>query len=262
MKIAVPASDAALHARIERKLGEATYLLVIETDDMTFKAAEARPISGGAGAGIQAVSIILEMGAKAILTGYMAPHIAQTLRASGIEVITGVSGCVNEAVEKYRQDKYVRQDVDIEKSESHNTWATGINTRDALKRVARQFVNIIPILTGVILLVGLLRGFMPRDLLLSVFSGNAFQDTLWGACIGSLLSGNPINSYVIGETLLKMGVSLFGVTALMLTWVSVGLIQLPVEIAALGARFAVLRTAAAFVIAMIAAVLTVILAGF
>ena len=103
---------------------------------------------------------------------------------------------------------------------------------------------------------------MPRDLLLSVFSGNAFQDTLWGACIGSLLSGNPINSYVIGETLLKMGVSLFGVTALMLTWVSVGLIQLPVEIATLGARFAVLRNAAAFVIAMIVAVLTAILAGF
>ena len=136
MKIAVPASDAALDARIERKLGEATYLLVIKTDDMTFKAVEAPPISGGAGSGIQAVSIILEMGAKAI------------------------------------------------------------------------------------------------------------------------------NSYVIGETLLKMGVSLFGVTALMLTWVSVGLIQLPVEIATLGTRFAVLRNAAAFVIAMIVAVLTAILAGF
>jgi len=262
MKIAVPASDAALDAMIERKLGEATYLMVIETDDMTFKAVESPSIAGGAGAGIQAVSIILEMGAKAILTGYMAPHIAQTLRASGIEVITGISGCVNEAVQKYRWDKYVQPDDDIEKFDSHNAWAMGVNTRDALKRVARQFFNILPVLTGVILLVGLLRGFMPRELPLSVFSGNAFRDTLWGACIGSLLSGNPINSYVIGETLLKMGVSLFGVSALMLTWVSVGLIQLPVEIATLGARFAILRTAAAFVIAMIVAVLTVILAGF
>ncbi len=71
-----------------------------------------------------------------------------------------------------------------------------------------------PVLAGVILLVGLFRGFVSRDLLMTVFSGNVIQDTLWGACIGSVLSGNPVTSYVIGETLLKMGVSLFGATAL------------------------------------------------
>jgi uncharacterized membrane protein YraQ (UPF0718 family) len=116
-------------------------------------------------------------------------------------------------------------------------------------------------LIGVILLVGLLRGFVSRGLLLTIFSGNLIADTLWGACIGSIFSGNPVNSYVIGETLLNMGVSLFGAAALMLTWVNVGLLQLPAEISALGARFAISRTIAAFLMAIVVSILTVMLAG-
>ncbi len=71
------------------------------------------------------------------------------------------------------------------------------------------------------------------------------------------MTGNPINSYVIGETLLNLGVSLFGVTALMLSWVSVGLVQLPAEISALGIRFAVVRNSAAFLIVIVASVVIV-----
>jgi hypothetical protein len=79
--------------------------------------------------------------------------------------------------------------------------------------------------------------------------------------VGSILAGNPINSYVIGQTLLESGVSLFGVCALMISWVSIGLVQLPAEISALGARFAVVRNTAAFVIAILASLLIVWLSG-
>ncbi len=83
------------------------------------------------------------------------------------------------------------------------------------------------------------------------FSGSAILDSFWGACIGSILTGNPINSYVIGKNLLDIGVGLSGVTALLLTWVSVGLIQLPVESKALGIRFALVRNIAGFIVAVI-----------
>ena len=131
----------------------------------------------------------------------------------------------------------------------------------AFRKAARQFFSIIPVLIGVILLVGLFRGFVSRNLLLTIFSGNEIQDTLWGACIGSVLSGNPLNSYVVGETLLKMGVSLFGAVALMLTWVNVGLLQLPAEISTLGTRFAISRAITAFLMAIVVSILTVILTG-
>jgi hypothetical protein len=83
-------------------------------------------------------------------------------------------------------------------------------------------------------------------------------DTLWGACFGSIFAGNPINSYVIGGELLKYIVSLFAVSAFIVTWVTVSLVQLTVEIAAFGKRFALLRNGFSFVLAIPIAILTVL----
>jgi len=106
----------------------------------------------------------------------------------------------------------------------------------------------LPIFFGVVLLIGLLNTFVSRVFLAALFSGNIMLDTFLGAFFGSILAGNPINSYVIGGELLQYGVSLFTVTALIITWVTVGLVQLPVEIAALGRRFALLRNGICFIL--------------
>ena len=96
-----------------------------------------------------------------------------------------------------------------------------------LRSSVRQFANILPILIGVVLCIRLFNAFVSKEALASVFSGNLVLDTLWGACFGSILAGNPINSYVIGAALLDNGISLFAVTAIIITWVTVGLVQLP-----------------------------------
>jgi len=119
----------------------------------------------------------------------------------------------------------------------------------------------VPALLGVVLLLGLVQAFVSQDVFTSLFSGNVLLDTLWGACFGSILAGNPINSYVIGGELLKYGVSLFAVTALIIAWVTVGVVQLPAEIAALGKRFALLRNGLAFVLSIITALVTVAIWG-
>ena len=201
------------------------------------------------------------MGAKAILVGFISPHIALTLEKSGIEVVTPVGGSVMDAVIKYRQGALPGMTGDSQQPDVKFASHAGLQLQAAFQKASRQFFSIIPVLAGVILLVGLFRGFVSQGLLLTIFSGNVIQDTLWGACIGSVLSGNPVNSYVVGETLLKMGVSLFGATALMLSWVNVGLLQLPAEISALGTRFAISRTIAAFLMAIVVSILTVILTG-
>jgi predicted Fe-Mo cluster-binding NifX family protein len=251
MKIAIPANAPDLGARVENRLGTAPYLLVIDLDDLSFEAVAGPSATGGPGAGIEAISIVTGMGAEAILAGFISPHIALTLEEKGVVVITPVVGSVMDAIEKYRQGARPRM--------TGRPQQPGVQV--AFRKALRQFFSIIPVLIGVVLLVGLFRGFMSRNLLLTIFSGNVFQDTLWGACIGSLLSGNPVNSYVVGETLLKMGVSLFGAAALMLTWVNVGLLQLPVEISALGSRFALSRAIAAFLMAIVVSILTVIFSG-
>ena len=79
-----------------------------------------------------------------------------------------------------------------------------------------------------------------------------------GSMIGSISTGNPITSYIIGGELLKEGVSLFAVTAFIAAWVTVGVIQLPAEAAILGKRFALTRNALSFIFAILVALATVV----
>jgi predicted Fe-Mo cluster-binding NifX family protein len=256
MKIAIPANAPELDAVVEKRLGTAAYLLVVDLDDMSFEAVAGPSPSAGPGAGIEAVSIVLNMGAKAILSGFISPYIASTLEKNGIAVITPVGGRVTDVIEKYKQGAFVQP------SSLKMAPARAIPPlRPAFQKAARQFISILPFLTGVVLLVGLFRGFVSRELLMTIFSGHVIQDTLWGACLGSIFTGNPANSYVVGETLLNMGASLFGAAALMMTWVNVGVLQLPAEISALGARFAIVRLVAAFLMAIFVSILTVVLTG-
>ena len=127
---------------------------------------------------------------------------------------------------------------------------------EALKRAVRGLSQALPILTAVLLLVGLVTAWAPRGLLRRLFTGGLF-DPVIGAAAGSVAAGNPITSYVIGGELLGHGVSLVAVTAFLVAWVTVGLVQLPAESTMLGRRFAVVRNIVSFLLAILVAVLTV-----
>jgi uncharacterized membrane protein YraQ (UPF0718 family) len=131
-----------------------------------------------------------------------------------------------------------------------------------MRSSGKQFLTLLPAMIGVILLTGLMDAFVSRELLTSIFSGNVARDTLWGACLGSIFAGNPINSYIIGGELLKYGISLFAITAFILSWVTVGVVHLPVEIEAFGKRFALIRNGLCFLLAIIIAIITVLIVNF
>jgi len=191
------------------------------------------------------------------LTGYCNPAVANQLKANGIEIMTGMTSTVRDAVEQYKKVPTMRA------PETRPSFMAAIVNKvvlvNAARSAARQFFTLLPILIGVVLLIGLFDVFVSRGLLTSIFSGNVALDTLWGACFGSIFAGNPINSYIIGGELLKYGVSLFAVTAFIVTWVTVGLVQLPAEIAAFGKRFALLRNGLSFLLAIPIAIVTVLI---
>jgi len=261
MKIAVPADGPSLEARVQVKLGTTPYLLVVDSDDLSFEVLDGPPPSLGSGAGVQALSIVLGKGVNVILVGYISPNISKPLQKNGIEVVTSVFGSVREAVMKYKYGGFDLAENSGRKSGSKSSAQQSSRWAEALRKPAKQYSTLIPVLTGVILLTGLFKAFIPKELLLTMFSGSMIQDTFAGAFIGSLLSGNPINSYVIGETFLEIGVDFFGVTAMMLTWVTVWLVQMPVEISVFGTRFTLIRNVAAFLIAIPASILIVWLSG-
>lgn len=115
----------------------------------------------------------------------------------------------------------------------------------------KSFRTSLPVLLGVILLLGLFRMNVSSQLISSIFKGKLLRDTIIGSIFGSISAGNPITSYIIGAELLKQQVSLFAVTAFIVAWVTVGVIQLPAEAAILGKRFAFARNFISFILAML-----------
>ena len=257
MKIAVSADGSTLDAKVANRFNNAKYLLIIDLDTSEYEAVPNPFTSGQHGAGVQAIVLAVIRGAKAVLTGYTSPAVVNQFKTSGIEVLTGMTGTVRDAVEQYKTtSSFQASEPEAESKASIINKSLLIHaTRNSL----RQFINLLPILIGVVLLIGLFNAFVSEEWLTSVFSGNMALDTLWGACFGSIFAGNPINSYVIGGELLKYGVSLFAVTAFIVTWVTVGLVQLPAEIAAFGKRFAFLRNGLSFLLAIPIAILTVLI---
>ncbi len=129
--------------------------------------------------------------------------------------------------------------------------------KKSLFQTIRNFKQIMPIILGVIMLVSLVLALIPNSFYASIFTGNKVVDPLVGATIGSISTGNPLISYILGGELLSQGVSLIAVTAFILSWVTVGIIQLPAESLMLGRKFAITRNATAFISSVIVAVLTV-----
>ena len=257
MKIAVSSDGSTLDAKVANRFNSAKYLLIIDLDNGEYEAVLNPFTIGQHGAGVQAIVLAVSRGAKAVLTGYTSPAIANQFKSSGIEILTGMTGTVREAIEQYKRASSLEASQNEVKSRSAIVDKSILI--HAARSAARQFVNLLPILIGVVLLIGLFNAFVSEAWLTSIFSGNVALDTLWGACFGSIFAGNPINSYVIGGELLKYDVSLFAVTAFIVTWVTVGLVQLPAEMAALGKRFAFLRNGLSFLLSIPLAILTVLI---
>ncbi|MBT3450803.1 hypothetical protein HN652_05715 [archaeon] len=118
--------------------------------------------------------------------------------------------------------------------------------------------NAFPILIGIILLISLINVLIPKSTYSLIFTGNYFMDSFVGGILGSILAGNPITSYIIGGELLNEGISLIAITAFLVCWVTVGLIQLPAEVTILGKKFAIIRNLISFIFSIVIAIITTI----
>ena len=127
----------------------------------------------------------------------------------------------------------------------------------SIKKTASMFTGMLPILVGVVLLTGLILELLPTEKAAEWFGRNNLLDALIGTAVGSISAGHPLTSYVLGGELLANGVSLVAVTALLVSWVTVGSIQFPAEALMLGRRFALYRNLLCFGFSIIIAVLTV-----
>ena len=102
MKICVSSQGDTLDSQVDPRFGRCLYFLIVDTDTLECEAIKNPNIDAMGGAGIQSGQLMADKHIKAVITGNVGPNAFQTLQAAGIQVITGASGRVREAVEKYK----------------------------------------------------------------------------------------------------------------------------------------------------------------
>lgn len=102
MKIALSATGKDLGSTIDPRFGRCANIIILETDSGEFEVHENPNAMAGGGAGIQTSQFIADSGAKAVITGNVGPNAFRTLAAAGITVYTGISGTIQDAVDKYK----------------------------------------------------------------------------------------------------------------------------------------------------------------
>jgi len=136
-----------------------------------------------------------------------------------------------------------------------------IRLKTAAKNTLGTLMMVMPMLLSVIGLMGLFKTLVTPEMIQSVFQGSVLSDTLIGTGVGAISVGQPFLSYAIGGELLDEGVSLYAVTAFILSFVTLGLIQLPLEWSLFGTRFTLLRNILSFIFALLISIVTVSILG-
>jgi len=127
-----------------------------------------------------------------------------------------------------------------------------------LKKSALGILYVSPMILGVLGLSALLLTYVTPEQVKTVFTGNSITDTLYGTFLGGIMMGNAMISYILGGELLKIGVSLYAVTAFLLSWVTIGYVQIPMEITFFGKRFTIIRNLMALIFTLIISILIVL----
>jgi uncharacterized membrane protein YraQ (UPF0718 family) len=121
----------------------------------------------------------------------------------------------------------------------------------ALKVAGKSFFKILPMVLTIVVLVGLLLGFVPPEAIEGFFgdrSGILGVLIIGGA--GAILHIPSLISFPLAGSLMESGASVTSAAAFITTLTMIGTVYLPVEIKTLGKKFALLRNGLSFLIAL------------
>ena len=134
--------------------------------------------------------------------------------------------------------------------------------KQSMINAAGMIYSIIPMILAIVGLVGFFDAFISTEMIRSLFTGSKLSDTFISTLVGSISLGQPVVSYIVGGELSESGVSLYAITAFILSFVTLGIVQLPLEYSLFGLRFTLIRNLLSFLFAIIIAIVTVYLVGF
>jgi len=126
-------------------------------------------------------------------------------------------------------------------------------TREALAVALRSFLRILPAIFTIVIFIGLLMGFVPRETISQVVGKEA---GLMGmpivASLGAVLHIPSLISFPLAASLLERGASVTSVAVFVTTLTMIGMVTLPLEMKELGRKAASLLRKGARISAIIA----------
>jgi predicted Fe-Mo cluster-binding NifX family protein len=100
-KICLTATDKGLDAEIDPRFGRAAYFLILDPSVQQIEVARNPYLEESQGAGIRAAQMLVDKGVRIVLTGQVGPKADQVLSAAGVQVISGASGTIREAIQNF-----------------------------------------------------------------------------------------------------------------------------------------------------------------
>ncbi len=131
-----------------------------------------------------------------------------------------------------------------------------MKTKKAIVIAWKSFIRILPRALIVIIFIGLLLGFVPKEEI-SKFIGEqaGFQGVLLTASLGAVMHIPSILAFPLAGSLLEGGASITAVAVFITTLTMIGIATIPLEIKELGVKLTLLRNGMSFIIAIIIGVL-------
>lgn len=109
----------------------------------------------------------------------------------------------------------------------------------------------IPLILGVLFLVSMIQNTKFVNILKSLW--NDFFSVVFADFIGSIMAWNPINSYIIAWEFWDVDSKILVITVFLISWITVGFLQIPAESFFLWKKFALVRNIFAFCFAILIA---------
>lgn len=119
--------------------------------------------------------------------------------------------------------------------------------------VARQTLwRMVPLLLAIFALIGLFQEFVPPEMIHTwLGADNRLVSLLNGGLIGAIAIGPPVAAFPIAGSFIETGAWPPAAASFIVSWVSVGVVTLPVEAHVFGWRFALWRNVITFIAALL-----------
>ncbi|GAB4367777.1 MAG: hypothetical protein Kow0042_08630 [Calditrichia bacterium] len=125
-------------------------------------------------------------------------------------------------------------------------------TKGALKIAWRSFKRILPLMLLIVVLIGIIMGFIPRELISTLLGGqHLFLSVMLAAIAGAVFHIPSLIAFPLAASFLKGGAAVTAVATFITTLTMIGVVTLPLEIRELGPRFALTRNGCSFVAAVL-----------